>query len=127
MADWSEQEQERERIGAADELRLASRREDDSLRPFVTMWVVAVGDDLFVRSGGGRENGWFRRALVRHEGRVEADGVTCDVRLTEADPAGHAAIDAAYHAKYDRFGPQYVDPVVSPESWTATLRLDPID
>jgi hypothetical protein len=35
---------ELERIGDAKELRLASRRPDGSLRPYVTMWVVRAGD-----------------------------------------------------------------------------------
>jgi Uncharacterized protein conserved in bacteria (DUF2255) len=32
--------EELRRIGGAEELRLASRRQDGSLRPFTTMWVV---------------------------------------------------------------------------------------
>jgi hypothetical protein len=35
------------RIGAAEELELASARPDGSLRPYVTMWVVRAGDELF--------------------------------------------------------------------------------
>jgi hypothetical protein len=114
-------------IGAADELRLASRRADGSLRPAVIIWVVRAGDDVLVRSANGRENGWFRRALVRHEGRIEADGVTRDVRFEEVSPDDHAAADAAYHAKYDHYQKEYVDPVVSPTSWAATLRIVPLD
>ena len=45
---WSSEELER--IGRAEELQLASKRGDGSLRPYVTMWVVRVGGDLFVRS-----------------------------------------------------------------------------
>src|SRR5690242_13278162 len=45
---WSADELER--IGAAEELQLASRRPDGSLRPFVTIWVVRAGDDVYVRS-----------------------------------------------------------------------------
>ena len=41
------------RIGDATELELASRRPDGTLRSFTTMWVVRVGDDLYVRSAGG--------------------------------------------------------------------------
>ena len=42
-----------DRIGAADELQLASRRPDGALRSYVTMWVVRLGDHLYVRSAGG--------------------------------------------------------------------------
>ena len=35
--------EELQRIGGAQELRLASRRRDASLGPFTTMWVVRAG------------------------------------------------------------------------------------
>jgi len=114
-------------LGAADELHLASRREDGSLRPAVIIWVVRAGDDVVVRSAYGRDNGWFRRALVRHDGRIEADGVVRDVRFEELPADDHDAVDAAYHAKYDHYPKDYVDPVVSPASWTASLRIVPAD
>lgn len=125
MAGWSDEELRA--IGEADELRLTSRRADGSLRPPVTIWVVEADGRLAVRSGWGRGNGWFRRALVTRRGRVEAGGVARDVRFEEAGDAAHEAIDAAYHAKYDRFGASYVDPVVSAESHTATFLLTPED
>jgi hypothetical protein len=112
-------------VGEADELRITSRRMDGSLRPWVTIWVVRAGDDLLVRSAHGRTNGWFRHAIERHEGRIEAGGVTADVRFEEMAVDAHTAGDAAYHAKYDHYPKQDVDPVVSPESWAATLRLVP--
>jgi len=40
-------------IGASEELQLASRRPDGTLRPFVTMWVVRTGDDLHIRRSSG--------------------------------------------------------------------------
>ncbi len=44
MGTWTTDELDR--IGAADELRLASSRSDGTLRPAVTIWVVRVGDDV---------------------------------------------------------------------------------
>ena len=44
-----------ERIGAADELQLASFKKDGTRRMPVTIWVVRVGDDLYVRAYRGRE------------------------------------------------------------------------
>lgn len=41
---------ELERIGTATELRVASVHKDGSLRPFVTIWVVRVGADIYIRS-----------------------------------------------------------------------------
>ena len=45
---------ELERIGAAEEVGLASRRPDGSLRPCVTVWVVRAGGASF-RSPVGSE------------------------------------------------------------------------
>jgi hypothetical protein len=42
------------KIEAADELQIASVRRDGSLRNPVTIWVVRLGDDVFVRSVNGR-------------------------------------------------------------------------
>ena len=113
------------KIGKADELQIASRRRDGSLRPFVTIWVVRCGDDLYVRSAYGRENGWFKRALSSGEGRIRAGGVERDVAFEEPGAAVDADLHSAYHAKYDRYGPTIVGPVVSPEAAASTLRLVP--
>ena len=45
-----------------DELGIASKRPDGSLRPFVTIWFVSLGDDVYVRSAHGYDNPWFQRA-----------------------------------------------------------------
>ena len=99
------------RIGAAEEVGLASRRPDGSLRPYVTMWVVRAGDDLYVRSAYGPDNPWYRRATASGTGRIRAGGIERDVSFAQAAPEVQADIDAAYHAKYDRYGPQIVGSV----------------
>jgi hypothetical protein len=42
-----------------------------------------------------------------------------------ADGDDHAAIDSAYHAKYDWYGTRIVGSVVGPAANTVTLRLTP--
>ena len=51
-------------IANADELDIASRRPDGSLRPYVTIWGVRAGDDIYVRSAYGYDNAWFQRAAL---------------------------------------------------------------
>jgi hypothetical protein len=121
MSDWSPDELDK--VGAADELQIAASRLDGTLRPFTTIWVVRVGDDLYVRSYRGRGSRWFRSVLQRPEGRIRAGGVTRDVAFAEPQAADHGAIDQAYRAKYRRYGKAYVDPVVSTTAHTATLQL----
>ena len=113
------------RVGDAAELQIASRRKDDSLRPYVTIWTVEADGDLYVRSAYGTENPWFRRALTSGTGRIRAGGVEKDVTFQEVafDDPVHRAIDAAYHAKYDRYGPRIVGSVVGPAAHCGTLRL----
>ena len=115
---------ELERIGEAEELRLASARRDGKLRYPVTVWVVRFGDDVYVRSVNGRGSSWFRGAQTRHQGRISAGGVEKDVDLVETD-ADHEAIDAAYAAKYGRQCPAIVPSIVAPEARAATLELVP--
>ena len=123
MAVWTPDELTR--IGKADELQITSRRRDGSLRPYVTIWVVRSGDDVYVRSAYGHENAWFQRALSSGEGRIRAAGLERDVTFEEPGSAVDGDLHAAYHAKYDRYGPSIVGTVVSPEAARSTLRLIP--
>jgi hypothetical protein len=111
------------RVGNAVELELASRRPDGELRPYTTMWVVWVGDDLYVRSAGGPDRPWYRHALAAGTGRIRAGGIQHDVTFAEADPGVHAAVDQTYHAKYDRYGPGPVGAVTGPAAHPVTIRL----
>jgi hypothetical protein len=91
----------------------------------VIIWVVRVGDELYVRSYKGRKAHWFRGVQVRHEGRIQAGGVEKDVTFVEeVDPGMNDQIDAAYRAKYRRY-PQYVTPMLTPEVRGTTIRLAP--
>jgi len=108
-----------------DELQLASYRPDGTLRPWVRIWCMTLGDDLYVRSAYGPENGWYRRAASASRGRVRADGLEHDVTFEAPRPEVTAPLTAAYHAKYDRYGRRIVGTVVSSEAEACTLRLVP--
>jgi hypothetical protein len=112
------------RIGAADELEIAPVGRDGTLRRPVTIWVVRVGDELYVRSWRGPGGSWWRNAQARGDGRVSAGGVEKDVAFEEVDPRVNDAVDAGYREKYGRY-PAYVDPMVSPAARATTLRLIP--
>lgn len=92
-----------ERIGGAEEIQLASRRPDGSLRSCVTMRVTGAGSDLYVRSAYGPDNPWYRHATGsgnrpdpgrRHRtGRLVRPAIRRqlrEVRLTAAE-SGRAA------------------------------------
>jgi len=123
MSGWSADEVAR--IGRATELEIASRRPDGTLRPFVTIWAVRAGDDVYVRSAHGYDNPWFRRALSSGRGRIRAGGVELDVEFEVPGPEVAGAVTASYRAKYDRYGASIVGTVVSAEAVRSTLRLVP--
>jgi hypothetical protein len=123
MKAWTEQELGR--IGEAKDLQLASERPDSTLRPYVTIWVVRVDDGLYVRSAYGGNNAWFRRAKASGVGRIRAGGLERDVMFAGPAPDVHPDIDAAYHEKYDRYGPAIVGTVVGSLAHAVTIRLVP--
>jgi hypothetical protein len=123
MSAWTSEELAR--IGTADELEIASRRRDGTLGNPRTIWVVRVGDDLYVRSMYGRAGGWFPATQVRHQGHIQAGGVERDVTFADADPDLNEQIDAAYRDKYRRYGDRIIGGVVNPEARAATIKLVP--
>lgn len=125
MTSWTQNDLDR--IGAADELHLASFKTDHTRRKPVVIWVVRVGDELYVRSYRGWEATWFRQIQRRHEGQIVAGGVTKKVMLVDAnaDEALNHQIDAAYQAKYHRYSATYVKPMIAPQARATTLRLVP--
>jgi hypothetical protein len=123
MTTWTDNELTR--IGIAEELQIASLRRNGTLRNPVTIWVVRLGDDLYVRSVNGRTSAWFRGTQVRHEGHIRAGGVDKDVTFVEADPAINEQIDAAYRTKYRRYAASIINSINNPTARTATIKLVP--
>ena len=119
---------ELERIGAADELQIATRRDDATLRRRLPIWVVCVGEHVYVRTWHRREGGWFGRAVRSGRARVRVPGVETDVAVDDVGtgPAElRAGVDAAYRAKYGRYGRASVENMVTEDAAAATLRLTP--
>jgi hypothetical protein len=98
-------------IGNAEELHIAPYRRDGTLRHPVPIWVVRVGDDLYIRSWHGTDGRWYRGARQTHEGHIRAGGV--DVAFVDA-----------YRTKYRRY-PTYVPPMINEEARATTIRLVP--
>ena len=124
MTAWTSDELTK--IGTAEELEIASLRGDGTLRKAVTIWVVRLDDDLYVRSVNGRTGVWFRGMQVRHAGHIQAGGVDKNVSFVEVPDASiNDQIDAAYRTKYRRYGERIVGTIVSPGARAATIKLVP--
>ncbi len=123
MTTWTNDELAK--IAKAEELEIQSLRRDGTLRNPVTIWVVRVGDDLYVRAVNGRTGAWFRGTQVRHEGHVQAGGADKDVTFVDADPGLNDQIDAAYRNKYRRYAASIVNSILTPQARASTIRLVP--
>jgi hypothetical protein len=123
MPAWTSEELNR--IGTTEELRIASLRRDGTLRNPVTIWVVRLGDDLYVRSVNGRSAAWFRGTQGRHEGHIQAGGIEKDVTFVEveADQDINDQIDAAYRTKYRHYAANIVNSIVTSQARSATIKL----
>jgi hypothetical protein len=132
MTTWTSDELNK--IGKAEELQIASLRSDGRLRKLVTIWVVRLGDDLYVRSVNGRTSAWFRGVHTcpggrcqgtRYEGHIRAGGVDKDVTFVEeSDSNINDQIDAAYTTKYRRYA-SIANSMVTPAVRAATIKLIP--
>jgi hypothetical protein len=117
---------ELEAIGTSEELRIASLQADGSLSRSTIIWVVRLGDDLYVRSYLGRGSNWFRRVQARHEGHIQAGGIDKDVTLVEvADASINDELDAQYRAKYSHHSQSVVESVMTPDARSASIKLVP--
>ena len=117
---------ELQHIGAAQELEIASRRADGALRPWVPIWVVRAGDQVYVRTWYRRDTGWFGRVVAAGHASIRVPGVQADVTVEdvgEGTPGLRAAVDTAYQEKYGRYGG--TERMVTAEAAAATLRLSP--
>jgi hypothetical protein len=111
-------------IGAAPELAVAPRGRDGAWRLDTTIWVVRIGDELYVRSYRGPAGSWYRAALDVGSGRIKAGGVESHVSFEQADGVVPSLVDDTYRAKYGRS--PYVDAMATPDAVATTLRLVPL-
>ena len=124
MSGWSEENLAR--IGAAEEIVVAPDRADHTPGSAVPIWVVRVGDELYVRSFRGSSGGWYRRARSHGEGWIRAAGEEFRVRFRPVAASElRAPIDDSYRVRYGRYGPSYVTPMTSDSAAETTLQLEP--
>jgi len=112
-------------IGSAEEAELATAGPSGRLRRPVTVWVVRVGDNLYVRSWLGPEGRWYRSVQGRGEGHIAAGGVEKDVVLVPAGGVVDDAVDDGYRGKYRRYAGSHLEPMIAPGARATTLEIRP--
>ena len=92
------------------------------------IWVVTAGSQIYVRTWYRRDDGWFGRVLDTRRARIRVPGMEADVAVEDLGTGTadlRAAVDAAYRAKYGRYGRATVDRMVADDAAAATLRISP--
>jgi len=87
---WTEQDLAA--IDGVDEVDIATRRADGTLRSSRIVWLVRHRDGLYVCSVNGVTAGWYRGVQTAHAGSLTAGSVRRDVAFVEAGE--HAGGDA---------------------------------
>jgi hypothetical protein len=113
------------RIGGAEEVEIEVLGRDGKMRRPVTIWLVRVDDDLYVRSVRGRSGAWFRAVQQTHQGRLSGAGLEKDARFEEGEASINDQVDATYRAKYRRYAGRILDSCLTPEARSTTMRVVP--
>ena len=88
------------------------------------IWVVVVGDAVFVRSVRGPGAKWYSAALAERQATLSLDDRRWPVEVVPVpDQDAIARVSLAYLAKYATS--PYAQPMVHDEILSTTLRLDP--
>jgi hypothetical protein len=67
-------------IANQEEIRVSSERTGGGYRRWTPIWIVRVGDELYVRSGFGANGSWYRHA-TNSQAYIKAAGTLYEVGL----------------------------------------------
>ena len=123
MADWALAELDE--ISVTEELRICSPRQDGSTGRPVPIWVVRLGQALYVRSADGPHSGWFARAASAPTSTVAAGSVEREVIL-EHPTVSEEEISDAYRMKYGISGAAWIANLLTPLASSTTRALIPL-
>jgi len=114
-------------IGNSEELEISPRKRDGSLRKPLPVWVIRVGDGLYIRSMNGLTGAWYRGVQESHLGHIKSGGIDCDVTfIEEPDTAINDRIDSEYLQKYGRYGASLIRKMTDSGPRSATIKLLPL-
>jgi len=128
MTSWTTDELDA--IDSTEEVDIATRRHEGTLRSERVVWIVRHDAAVYVRSVNGVDAAWYRGVQTRHEGRLTAGRLRRDVTFVEAgehaggDGGLDDALDEAYRRKYGRSSSP-VAHLTAPTARATTLRVEP--
>ncbi|HKW99089.1 MAG TPA: DUF2255 family protein [Bryobacteraceae bacterium] len=103
-------------------------RAGDGKHRFVGIWMVVVGDRVFVRSWSLKPGGWYRTFVEKPSGRIQVGKCEIPVRaIRTRSERMKSAVDRAYLKKYGTgWELKYAEDLVSAKSRSATIELVPL-
>jgi len=108
------------------EVRIETRRDDNSPEHRTVIWVVVVEGEVFVRSVRGSKGRWYREISSNPEGALHVEDDRIPVRAAPAtDDTTVEAVSAAFRSKYQKSSPASTEAMVRPETLPTTLKLSP--
>jgi hypothetical protein len=112
-----------ERIAQAEEVEIETQAPDGPVHR-TTIWVVADGEDAFIRSFRGPGARWYREALANPAVALHVGGRRLTATAIPAsDPDSIERTSEALRRKYT--GDRGLDGMLSPDNLPTTLRLEP--
>ncbi len=116
----------RNRLAQAQEIQIETRRRDANAPAHrTTIWVVVVGDAVYVRSVRGVTGRWYQEIKANPVAAVHVDGQRIPVQaMPVTDDATIKQVSDAYRQKY-RNDPSSLASMVRDEILPTTLRVEP--
>ncbi|MGN8552488.1 UNVERIFIED_CONTAM: DUF2255 family protein [Microbacterium sp. SLM126] len=104
------------------EIEVSAPRRDGAAGPWVRIWVVVAGGEVFVRTWRRRATGWYGGAVRSGSARIRVAGAAIDVTVEVVGDENAVVVDSAYRAKY---GDLAARSMVTTDAAASTLRLRP--
>ena len=113
-------------LDETEEVRIETRRDEDSPEHRTIIWVVVTGGEVFVRSVRGPKGRWYREISSHPEGALHAGDTRIPVRAASAtEESTVEAVSEAIRSKYEQSAPGPTAAMLRPEVLPTTLKLSP--
>lgn len=114
----------RERLAEIEEIQIETRRSAENPVHRTIIWVVVLGDAVYVRSVRGKAGRWYKELTANPSGAIHMEGQRIPVHAVPVtDPNIIEQVSKEYLRKYR--GSEYAPAMVRDEVLDTTLRLDP--
>ena len=109
-----------------EEVRIETRRDENSPVHRTIVWVVVVGGEVFVRSVRGQKGRWYREISGNPAGALHAGDRRIPVRASPATETPKTqAVSEAIRSKYERDWPGPTAAMLRADVLPTTLKLSP--